>query len=73
MLDILELVTQKLFRKRPEKMKLFPHKTKGYMALFLEDSASSWLSELARTFTEKLKASLGEYDGLLNELSKFRL
>ncbi|XP_065054012.1 ubiquitin-associated and SH3 domain-containing protein B-like [Rhopilema esculentum] len=58
LLDFLENITEKMLQRMPS-LKLFPHKSKGYMALFLEESASNWLSDLVKSFSERVHASLG--------------
>ena len=58
-MDILESVTQKQFKRGATNVRLFSHKSKGYMALFMEESASRWLNELVKLFSDKVYASLG--------------
>ena len=58
-MDILESVTQKQFKRGMTNVRLFLHKSKGYMALFMEESASRWLNELVKLFSDKVYASLG--------------
>ena len=59
LIDILENVAQKQFQRRLSPIRLFSHKSKGYMALFMEESASNWLNELVKVFSDKVHASLG--------------
>eukprot|EP00794_Sanderia_malayensis_P003722 gene3722-4243_t len=59
MLEILDKVCQKFLAKKQAQLRLFHHNTRGYMALFLEENACTWLADLTTKFANQMKATLG--------------